>query len=449
MEDTIKKISDHVEKDADKPDEHRSGRSSPPPLTKIPSVKIRCEADENYQKIAETIIQNFKETGREISAPYEVPHFPIEKSESRKAVQRQLSSKAHLELLEKQSFDQSKFAEDVVDEKVSLYEKIYAPDFQRVTVSGEHCSGVPLEDLKQASSMLLQALNLRQKYMGFANQSFPPVTARFLKPRNEHWDSSVLDASKSEDLEEIPITQPPTIQDPWGVEPLEDIPCVFQVNLGVYYGMHRYEKETGTMELIQFPYPSFDEFVTDLHLMGAMIADGPLKSFCYRRLIYLSSKYQLHVLLNELRELAAQKAVPHRDFYNTRKVDTHVHAASCMNQKHLLRFIKKSMKVHADDVVQVKDGKSKTLKKVFEELNINTYDLSVDMLDVHADRNTFHRFDKFNAKYNPVGESSLREIYLKTDNFVRGKYFAAILKLIITLAFCQAKKDCLLIGLDL
>ena len=50
------------------------------------------------------------------------------------------------------------------------------------------------------------------------------------------------------------------------------------------------------------------------------LADGPLKSFCYRRLTYLSSKFQLHVLLNELRELAAQKAVAHRDFYNVRKV---------------------------------------------------------------------------------------------------------------------------------
>lgn len=44
------------------------------------------------------------------------------------------------------------------------------------------------------------------------------------------------------------------------------------------------------------------------------------KSFCFRRLCYLSSKYQLHVLLNEVQELAAQKAVPHRDFYNIRKV---------------------------------------------------------------------------------------------------------------------------------
>ena len=43
-------------------------------------------------------------------------------------------------------------------------------------------------------------------------------------------------------------------------------------------------------------------------------------SFCYRRLSYLSNKYQLHVLLNEMKESAAQKEVPHRDFYNVHKV---------------------------------------------------------------------------------------------------------------------------------
>jgi hypothetical protein len=54
--------------------------------------------------------------------------------------------------------------------------------------------------------------------------------------------------------------------------------------------------------------------------MSPFLCAGPLKSFCYRRLSYLTNKFQLHVLLNELRELAAQKAVPHRDFYNVRKV---------------------------------------------------------------------------------------------------------------------------------
>jgi AMP deaminase len=38
------------------------------------------------------------------------------------------------------------------------------------------------------------------------------------------------------------------------------------------------------------------------------------------------------------------KAVPHRDFYNVRKVDTHIHHSASMNQKHLLRFIKSKLR---------------------------------------------------------------------------------------------------------
>ena len=89
-------------------------------------------------------------------------------------------------------------------------------------------------------------------------------------------------------------------------------------------------------------------------------------------------------MLNEIREVAEQKAVTHRDFYNVRKVksansqtllswlkvsnlfslvfsmqvDTHIHAASSMNQKHLLRFIKKSLKTDGKEKVghlEVKD----------------------------------------------------------------------------------------------
>lgn len=52
----------------------------------------------------------------------------------------------------------------------------------------------------------------------------------------------------------------------------------------------------------------------------------------------------MYILLNEFQEIADSKRVPHRDFYNVRKVDTHVHHSSCMNQKHLLRFIKSKMK---------------------------------------------------------------------------------------------------------
>lgn len=43
-------------------------------------------------------------------------------------------------------------------------------------------------------------------------------------------------------------------------------------------------------------------------------------------------------------------------------------------------------------------------------------------------RQTFQRFDKFNAKYNPVGASELRDLYMKTENFIDGEYFATIIK---------------------
>ena len=58
-------------------------------------------------------------------------------------------------------------------------------------------------------------------------------------------------------------------------------------------------------------------------------------------------------------------------------------------------------------------GKYLTLKEVFESLGLTGYDLNVDTLDMHADKNTFHRFDKFNLKYNPCGQSRLREIFIK------------------------------------
>ncbi|KAG0241618.1 AMP deaminase [Actinomortierella wolfii] len=176
--------------------------------------------------------------------------------------------------------------------------------------------------------------------------------------------------------------------------------------------------------IVQVPTPK--EYFVDLDFILSVISDGPTKSFAFRRLKYLESKWHMYILLNEYEELAEAKRVPHRDFYNVRKVDTHVHHSSCMNQKHLLRFIKSKMKKTPDDVVIFRDGKNLTLRQVFESLNLTAYDLSIDTLDMHAHKDSFHRFDKFNLKYNPIGESRLREIFLKTDNKIKGQYLAEI-----------------------
>jgi AMP deaminase len=144
----------------------------------------------------------------------------------------------------------------------------------------------------------------------------------------------------------------------------------------------------------------------------------------------LEGKFKLHDLLNGSAEKTAQKECAHRDFYNCRKVDTHIHASACMNQKHLLKFIKKTLEEDADRKVCIdkSTGEELTLSEVFSQLNVNAYDLTVDSLDCHADRNIYHRFDNFNAKYNPMGVGLLREIYIKTNNFIQGEYFAEIIK---------------------
>ncbi|KAJ2905077.1 AMP deaminase [Zalerion maritima] len=177
--------------------------------------------------------------------------------------------------------------------------------------------------------------------------------------------------------------------------------------------------------------PTIKEFYVDLDDISAIASDGPSKSFAFRRLQYLESRFSLYAIQSGYQEIADSKRVPHRDFYNVRKVDTHVHHSACMNQKHLLRFIKSKLKKYPHEKVLFRDGKLLSLTEVFESIKLTAYDLSIDTLDMHAHTDSFHRFDKFNLKYNPIGESRLRTIFLKTDNDVQGRYLAEITKEVI------------------
>ena len=127
-----------------------------------------------------------------------------------------------------------------------------------------------------------------------------------------------------------------------------------------------------------FPVADATAFFTDLHHVLKVIAAGNMRTLCHRRLVLLEQvrvlvielisiskfhvhlvniflfcvfqKFNLHLMLNADKEFLAQKSAPHRDFYNVRKVDTHVHHSACMNQKHLLRFIKSKLRKEPDEV---------------------------------------------------------------------------------------------------
>lgn len=130
--------------------------------------------------------------------------------------------------------------------------------------------------------------------------------------------------------------------------------------------------------------PALREYYKDMDDVQNVSSDGPTKSFAYRQLDILEGRFHLYSLVNSYQETADCKRVPHRDFYNVRKVDTHVHHSACMNQKHLLRFIKSKMKKSPDEVVMFRNGKHMTLKEVFESINLTAYDLSIDTLDMHV-----------------------------------------------------------------
>ena len=286
------------------------------------------------------------------------------------------------------------------------------------------CHDALYEDLHRSANDLRLALKLREKYMIAADQSFPSVTSRFihLKPSDIPPNSS-LDVSNGYSYE----VEPPFNEHPWDAPELTDLKeYQLRFSEGVVQ-VFRSREDFKNGKHVEYPYIPVEEFITDVVTMIRMITDGPLKSFCYRRLMYLSSKFNLHVLMSEIPELAAQKMVKHRDFYNIRKVDTHVHAASCMNQKHLLRFIKKTMKNNKEDVVSLdRQGVPMTLDAVFKSLGLTAYDLSVDTLDVHAvrmftDSNNFISFLSFQTCLHSVrghvpSSSCLRNLYLPKNH---------------------------------
>lgn len=143
------------------------------------------------------------------------------------------------------------------------------PDFQRVTISGDYCAGITVEDYEQAAQSLLTALFIREKYSRLAYHRFPRTTARFLRESQDRpW---------SQDDEVVPDISPypPEGQDPYATEGTpDDLHYLLKMSDGIV------QVYTGTEDLEQnrprpLPYPDLETFAIDLSHVLAMIADGP------------------------------------------------------------------------------------------------------------------------------------------------------------------------------
>ena len=303
-------------------------------------------------------------------------------------------------------------------------------------------------ELRAIYSEITKVLDIRHKYLRLSlqrphdNPKDAPDWTIYPEPPQPVWDHRAQERNAQNGAsEEVPPSpkqprkQGRNIGEDFAWEELMPLPGPSEMQFkldenGVYQVYETAQSEDMEEPIVHIP--TIKEFYMDLDAILQASSDGPTKSFSFRRLQYLEGKFNLYILLHEYQEMADSKKVPHRDFYNVRKVDTHVHHSACMNQKHLLRFIKSKMKKSPDEEVIFRDGKLLTLREVFESLNLTAYELSIDTLDMHAHTDSFHRFDKFNLKYNPVGESRLRTIFLKTDNHIQGRYLAEITKEVIS-----------------
>jgi len=432
--------------------------------------RSECEVIENDSvngRIQEA--DNYESSPRKqsISNPFNFPQKPIEQIEMlQKEVnlerQSSIDKQHHLNRSPSHSFRLHRSSPelpdiileetgDIIEDEEKEEDRLHIPSplFQRLSLLGDNSSGVPIHELMQASKLLCEALFIRSKYMALSLQHFCPTTARCIQNANddycleeyfeEHsssktWFNKKRALCSYEDVNDCKADGSEWL--PFNKETPADNGYTIGIEDGIFKitGCKRFinGEINSKTESVVHPIPSIEEFIEDHNIMLAFSTHGPVKSFSYRRLQFLESKFKLHLLLNEMKEIAALKDIAHRDFYNVRKVDTHVHAASCMNQKHLLRFIKKKCKKYGDEIVNRENGKKQTLNEVFESLGLNARELTVDKLDVHADNNTFHRFDKFNLKYNPVGQSKIRDIFLKTDNYMQGQYFAQLIKEVLS-----------------
>lgn len=62
-----------------------------------------------------------------------------------------------------------------------------------------------------------------------------------------------------------------------------------------------------TPDNVAYRVPNLKEYFQDLEYILSVISDGPAKSFAYRRIKYLESRWNLYCLLNEYQELAEMK----------------------------------------------------------------------------------------------------------------------------------------------
>lgn len=91
-----------------------------------------------------------------------------------------------------------------------------------------------------------------------------------------------------------------------------------------------------------------------------------MSSLANKRIDYLLHRFDLFQQLEGRTEVRENKSVPHRDFYNVRKVDQNFLLSGCVSQRQLNEFIWEKLNLEPNRIVyQDSDGRNYKLRQIF------------------------------------------------------------------------------------
>lgn len=218
-----------------------------------------------------------------------------------------------------------------------------------------------------------------------------------------------------------------------------------------HYG-REFQKHQIPITVMQEPkIPSFNEFMDDLKYLTSIITSCDLNSFASKRIGYLLEKFNLFQYLHSKFESRNIKAIPHRDFYNTRKIDTNMLLNGCISQRELNEFIWDKLNLEPERLV-FKDVKQHvlSLRDIFKVGCSNNQEADIGLKVIDDEflewYNTlylpyYHIYgivstplDKFKCRDKSEYEISKHSLFFKItktfldfDNYIDGEYFAELI----------------------
>lgn len=204
--------------------------------------------------------------------------------------------------------------------------------FERIKIQSDNVGGN--EETLIACKNISAVLKLRYKYLFHQHKDCKYHKKYFFS--HYHILFIILDV----DVEKL-------IKDKNAKEPIIDykqqIPLISDLNVplecvdGVYQATIQGKNS--------FHMPNMVEFIKDLAFIIEQTHNVTNKTFAHNRLEILENKFKMHLSFNRDKESLQLQSISHRDFYNVRKIDTHVHHSAAMRAKHLLEFIIRKMEV--------------------------------------------------------------------------------------------------------